>query len=188
MPTTFTIDDIENDLKGRLDLKLADKISTNKIEVELMPDDLNGFRRPIMKKTRISICYLDTDFDRTKSPEVVAQDATNKFGFFISSKNRRGADGVNESIHNVLKYLVGFKPLGHEKMTAVKVELYEREKDTNLWFARVELAAKYMQVEFNDDPAPPPIVEMKFNPPSFGGSDQVVVNENTQTSETSPIS
>lgn len=190
MATEISIDNIEDNIKERLDLKIAELVESDllcdgDIEVELLPETALAFKRPVQKKGRISICYMDTEYDRTKSPEVVAQDGYNKFAFFCVSKNRRGKAGVNDMIRIVLKYLIGYKPLGHEKLIAKKVELFMREPDTNLWMARVELSAKYMLIEFNDDPPAAAITEMKFDPPVHGGA-QVLVNEDTVPSSEPP--
>lgn len=180
MANETDIDKVEDSLKARGDLKLAAEILAGTLEVEVLPDTAGGFKRPILRKGRISICYLDTDFDRIKSPEVVAQDGFNKFGFFLAAKSRRGPGGINDLIRLVYKWYVGFRPMGHEKLISVKTELYQRETDTGLWFAKVELKAQFMLVEFNDDPALPNIAQMTFEPPVHGGAAVVVTAATVQ--------
>jgi hypothetical protein len=188
MPTEISIDNIEDSLKDRLDTKLAAEIAAGDIEVEVLPDTPGAFKRAVAKKRRVSVCYLDTDFDKTMAPDVVAQNAFNKFGLFVAAKARRGPNGINDLIRLCVKYLVGFRPLGHEKITAVKIELYQRDTTDNMWMAKVELRAQYMLVEFNDDPpeyGTGTIQEITFNPPAYGG-ETVVVNSDTEISQQPP--
>jgi hypothetical protein len=174
---------LEQNLVDRLQLKIdqlviAGYISAGDIEVELWPEALASFKRPVKKIGRISVCYLDSTYDRVLDPNVVSQTGTVSFGFHCQGKLRRGVGGVNDLIRIVLKYLIGYQPLGYTKMIAKNVKLYEREKDSNQWMALAELSTNYILSEFNDDPTPPNIEQMVFNPPAGTGA-STTVNANT---------
>jgi hypothetical protein len=181
MPDDINIENYCENIKDRLELKLAADITAEILDIEVMPETAGGYKRPIKKKGRISICYLDTDFDKLKSISgQVIQDEYNKFGLFLVSKSLYGAGGIYDLYAKSRKWLIGFRILNHEKLIAKKAELKMRENDTALWFMLFEVSGKATLVEYNDDPPAVSITRMTFKPPVGTGAD-VVVDENTQT-------
>jgi len=175
---------LEQNLVDRLNFKrdqlvTAGYIAEGDIEIELWPENVLNFKRPIKGVGRISVCYLDTTYDKILDPNVVSQTGTMGFAFHCQSKNRRGVAGVNDMIRIVLKYLIGYQPLGYTKMIAKNVKLYERDKDSNIWMALTELCTNYILSEFNDEPELPSIEQMVFTPPP-GKGDSTTVTEDTQ--------
>ncbi len=179
----ININNTEDALKAWLDLKLATEIAAGDIEVELLPDQPNSFKRVVAKKRRVSICYTDTmpDTDKLLSTDRISQEVWNNFSLFMACKTRKGEQGLNDLYDKLLKWVIGLALPGHTRFRFKKNELYMRDDNAGLFLMRLEVSARTRMLEGDHDFGVeyPKLIRIDFNPePGYAG-ENITVDENT---------
>lgn len=124
---------IEDAIVARLIAKIGDSAS-----VVALPETQAANIRPTTK-ARVTVAYLGSNFDggrygnnvNVMAMDSVIQEETIKLTVEIEAKVLRGAGGIYELLVSVRQALIGFEPLGMDKMLLLESKFQEFKE--NQW-------------------------------------------------------
>lgn len=140
-------EDIEDAIKNRLVAKLG-----NTVEVIVMPEfqaqNVRAFNKP-----RLTVAYAHSMFGEgrygdklpTISVDGVVQEENIQIKVMVEAKKLRGADGVYQNLVAVRQALIGFEPLGLDKLKIVEAKF--DEFTDNLWSYQLIFGTKGYIIE-----------------------------------------
>lgn len=116
----------ETDIKT----KLATDLGAG-VEVEVLPETLADFKRPFLK-SRVEVCYKKSTYQNPRLPHNIVQDEIMQFEIVLTTKLRRGTNGIYTLFQNVCNSIIGFKPTHCRQIYAKSFEI--ERFDDNLWY------------------------------------------------------
>lgn len=138
-----------------LEIEMRDLLTTKfgeAVDVELEPEVELANKKPFIKP-RVSIMYDQSEFEKSKTTQYIAQDETGRIVFLLRSRTLRGAKGIWTLANNVRKYIVGYQPKNWSKISLVKFSFVKRGE--GLWEWTLIASSKAMIVEEHDEPTTP---------------------------------
>ena len=142
---------LENDIVNKLTSDLG-----SAIQVEAMPDNQAQFSRPFVK-SRVDVCYKNSDFDTPNSVYTISQHETQQLELAIQARQRRGLNGIYDVVNKVRKSIVGFSPT-HCSKIYLKKFIPEDFKD-NLWYYTLVIECKTLINEDYTEPTTPVLIQ-----------------------------
>lgn len=152
-----------------LEIELCDLLKTklgNDVDVELEPE-FEALNKTPFAKPRVSIMYDQSEFEKPKTTQYIAQDEVGRMVFIIRSRSLRGPKGIWTVVNNVRKYIVGYQPKNWNKITLVKFSFVKKEE--GLWEWALLASSKAMIVEEHEEIMTPVYVTptADFSNPDF---------------------
>lgn len=156
-------EDIEDAIKDRLVTKLG-----STVEVIVMPEfqaqNVRAFNKP-----RLTVAYAHSMFGEgrygdklpTISVDGVVQEENIQIKVMVEAKKLRGAEGIYQNLVAVRQALIGFEPLGLDKLKAVEAKFDEFTE--NLWSYQLIFGTKGYIIEDLPVMDEPLITEVNFD-------------------------
>ena len=144
-------ENFENDIKTKLQTDLGAAVN-----VEVEPQFEGENIQPFIK-SRITIFLDQSEFDKTKTTQYIAQDENTKVFLLVRSRTLRGENGIYDLTEKIRKSIVGFQPLNWDKIWFVKISFDERFKA--MWSYVVVVGSKSMIVEEIEEPVEIPLTQ-----------------------------
>lgn len=142
-------EDLENEIASRI----VQKVSPSFI-VEVLPDDNSSYSRPF-DKTKISVCYIESQYNKPKSTGYTAQEEGMNFEIVIVSRNRRGVGGLYDAFNQVRKAIIGYVPANCNRIYAVSFMVMKREDGLFYFTFTVGVISQLVMVaDIDNDPLP----------------------------------
>lgn len=136
----------EKEIADRIAFKINDP--TN-IDVEVLPDGLDAYRRPF-KKGRISVSFDMSKYGDVDDLSFIKQDDTMHFCIILQCRKRRDTYGLYDLFNKAKLSIIGFRPTNCAKIYGVSFDFVDRQED--VWLYEFKIACKNMMVEdYNDD-------------------------------------
>lgn len=140
MPVTDHIEVQENDIRQRL----IDKINDSNIDIEVLPDALDAWRRPF-EKGRISVTYDMSKYGKVDEIGLIKQEDVMHFCLFIQCRTRQGEYGLYDLFNRSKKAVIGYAPTHCSKIYGISFEHVERAQD--VWVYEFKIACNNILVE-----------------------------------------
>lgn len=144
-------DQLEIELKNRLNAKFLEKNLQNLIVAEVMPENAAEYK-PAFPKSRITVQYSGSTFSKPSSTNQVAQTETLIFRFSMEATNLRGDNGIYKIMTYLKRFLLGYKPSGcSNRLYVSKYDLIE--VDQNAWQPYLEFSCdtRLMQEDVDEE-------------------------------------
>jgi len=113
-------------------------------DVQLLPETQADFVKPF-SKSRVLVCYKQSEFADTQDSGFVAQQETEQFELIIQARKLRGSGGIYAIAEAVRKSLVGFSPTSGDKIYLVKFVFTDRTDAE--WSYTMTVAFKSLIIE-----------------------------------------
>lgn len=135
-------------------------------DVVALPDNNAEAEKSILNG-RVTVGYRASKYEPSKSTSLIAQNEEVQIELIITAKTLRGAKGVHKINEYVRARLIGFKPLGCGKITAVE-NVFNDFKD-GMWSYSFIVSTSNLSVEQPDEAAEVLITQILIDEIKIGG-------------------
>lgn len=153
----------------QIETAIVDRLATLRpagFEVVPLPDNNAEAEKSILNG-RVTVGYRASKYEPSKSTSLIAQDEQVQIELIITAKTLRGAKGVHKINEYVRARLIGFKPLGCGKITAVE-NVFNDFKD-GFWSYSFVVSTSCMTIEQPDSAAEVLITQILIDEIRIGG-------------------
>lgn len=155
----MNIEAAENSILTKLSTDLG-----STFETELLPEKQADFEQPF-EKTKVSICYAMSAYDKPKSAGLTVQQEDASFQLVIAGRKLRGSGGIYDAFRLVTNSLLGFMPTNCRRIFAVKFEFEKRENGVFSYIYTVSCGSELV-MDYTE--SGPNLNDMTFTPPDPG--------------------